>query len=50
MIHVPQEHLDLATHQKAFKGGVFDIDVVNLDLLQFLGLRLDTRKGRLHIA
>lgn len=49
-VHVLEEDLDLAADEKALEGGVVEVHVLDVDLLQLFDVALDPFERRLHVA
>ena len=49
-VHVLQQHLHLAPDEQTLKRGVFNIHVLDVDLLQLLGVALDAGQRCLYVA
>ena len=49
-VHVLQQHLDLAADEQALEGGIVDVHVLDVDLLQLLGVALDAGQRGFHVA
>ena len=49
-VHVLQQHLDLAADEQALEGRVVDVHVLDVDLLDGLGVGLDLRQGGLDVG
>ena len=45
-----QQHLDLAADQQTLEGGVFDVDIGDVDLLELGCLFLDSRQRPVHVG
>ena len=48
-IHIPQEHLDLTSDQKALEGRIVDINVGDIDFVDFICMRFDPSQRGFHV-